>query len=309
MREYKTRDAKDLLEKEYPFDDTNEWGSWYKDFKLKIISFFEGRPRKRFVAYSMKEKKAIGTVKIDKITKNLWHSGGWFVSTSHRRKGIATLLIKTAYDYQKRIGVTKVVANVEVANFSSIRTAVKNGGRFIPQSYYQCDGEISNKSVFFEIKRKDEIKFVNIRHHDLDKLYNIFRKCTCEEWPNFLEIDKDNFLERFFGYTRMSGPFKLWIKNRIVVIEEKGDILGYFYYTLPVRRRKRVRVHLFLLSFKRTINLIGKLINLLKNDGYEKVSLVFTHKNRAFMEEIANILQNHFQFKKKKFLISTRFLE
>jgi GNAT superfamily N-acetyltransferase len=312
LREYRTSDAKDLLESDYPFDDINEFGSWYKDTRLKIIDFLEGRHRKRFVAYSLKEKKVLTTNKIDCITKNLWHNGAIFTVPSYRRRGLTELLGKYVEDYEKRKGATKSVGNIELTNFPSISMAAKRGFKFLPQSYYQCDGTFLENIGVDEQERNEKITLVDSHRSDKDTLHSIYQKCTMEEWRNILEIDKDNFLERFFGWTRMRGLFKLWIRNRVINIKENGDIIGYFHHTtrlLPIKKRRRITLYLYLLPSKWTRNILGKILNALKKDGYEEASIVFLNADRIFMEETADILQNDFQFKKRKFLVFYTFVK
>jgi len=301
VREYRTKDAKDILSNEYPWEAS--FGTIYKDLELKFISFLEGRPRKRFVAYSLKENVAVGTLQLDRITRNLWHSGGWFVSPSYRRRGIGSLLIEAVHDYLRIIAVKKVVANIELNNFPSIRTAVKAGWRFFSQAYYQCDAGIKEELHEAIFEGDNGITLTNFHKSSLDILYRIYKSCLIKEWRNFLEIDKDNFLERFFGYTRARGLLKLWVKNKVMVIKERGDIIGYVQYTLPLRKPMQKTVYLYLLPTSNAINILGKILNLLKMEGYEEASLVLTNKNRIFMEETADILQNSFHFKKAKFLV------
>jgi GNAT superfamily N-acetyltransferase len=310
VREYKTSDAKDLLENEYPFDDTDEFGNWYKDLKLKIVCFVEGRPRKRFMIYSLKEKKVVGTNKIDSITKNLWHGGAIFVIPSHRRLGLTELLVNNLDNYQRSIGATKRVGNIELTNFPSLSMAAKRGFKFLTQSYYQCDGKIP-EDLGADKEGDDEIALVGSYRSDKDTLYGIYRRCTSDEWRDFLEIDKDCFLERFFGYTRALGLLKLWVRNRVMNIREDGEVIGYFHHTsrlLPIRKRKHIRIHLYLLPTKWTRGILKKVLDLLRKEGYEEMSFVFTNTDRVFMEETASILQNDFQFKKRKFLIDYRYI-
>lgn len=311
VRDYRAGDAKDLLENGYPFDDVNEFGSWYKDTKLSIVSFLEGRRRKRFVVYSLKEKKVVGTNKIDSITKNLWHGGAIFVIPSHRRLGLTELLVNNLDNYQRSIGATKRVGNIELTNFPSISMAAKRGFKFLPQSYYQCDGTFLENIGVDEQERNEKITLADSHRSDKDTLYGIYQRCTCDEWRDFLEIDESSFLERFFGYTRALGLLKLWVRNRVMTIREDGEVIGYFHHTsrlLPIRKRKHIRTHLYLLPTKWTRGILKKVLDLLRKEGYEEVSFVFTNTNRVFMEETASILQKDFQFKKRKFLIDYRYI-
>lgn len=310
IREYRTSDAKDLFENEYPFIDIYEWGTWFKDLKKKIISFFGRRQRKRFVAYSLKEKKAVGMYYLENTTKNLWYNTGLFVIPSYRRRGIAKLLDAHALNYMKGMGGKKIVGFIEVTNFPSITFAAKKiGRRFLPQSYYECGGDIQEYLGINEIEGDDKIALENFSRLDLEILYRIYQECVSEEWRTFLEIDKDNFLERFIRYIYRGGIFKPWFRKRVVIVRtSNGEIIGYFYYKerlLPINKLTRVTVYLFLLPHAHTaINFIGKLFNRLRSEGYEQASLIFTNKNRIFMEEIADTLQNNFKFKTTKYLLA-----
>jgi hypothetical protein len=180
------------------------------------------------------------------------------------------------------------------------------GSKFLQQSYYRCEGEILEKSGKDESEGNKIIKLDSPYIIDRETLYRIYQACVNEEWRKILEIDKENFLDRFWGCTRLGGLLKLLVRNRVVIIKERDENIGYFHHTtrlLPIKKEKRKTVYLYLTPTKLTKNILEKIPDFLGKEEYEEISLVFTNKNMVFMEEIADILQNSFQFNKSRFLI------
>jgi hypothetical protein len=209
-------------------------------------------------------------------------------------------------NYTKSIGVKKRVGNIELINLPSIGTAAKSGFKFLSQPYYRCDGLLPAEPSAGDTENSEDITLASFRSSDLDALYGVYQRCVNDEWRSILEIDKENFLERFFGYTRSRGLLKLWVRNRVGIIKENGDIVGYFHHTKrlsPIKMARQEKVYLYLLPSKQTKNTMVKIFSLMRREGYKEISLYFTNMDRLFMEETASILQNDFQFNKRKYLV------
>jgi len=305
VREYETKDAKDLTKAGYPFTDTDEWGSPYKDLKLKIISCLEHRSRKRLVAYSVTEKKAVGTVKMDEISEDLWHIGGIFVSPPYRGRGIGSLLYRSAFDCLKGMDVRKAVANVEAHNLPSIRTLEKTWDGFISQSYERYSG------ITRHMNNDARIGLRSFLLCDLDALYEIYQKSIEAEWRTFLEIDRNNFLERFFGHIHFTGLLRMLVRKRVLVAEEKGTTAGYVIMpTNKAQIHKRVqRLYLFFspgASIETAISFVRRIFSLLLTEGWREVNLYYTNMDMKLMTEFSDALCTTFGLRKTQFYLAKK---
>jgi len=304
-RAYETRDAENLIKAGYPFTDTDEWGSRIKDLRLKIICWLEHKARRRLVAFSATERKAVGTVKMDEISKHLWHIGGIFVSPPYRGRGIGSLLYRSAFDCLKGMDVRKAVANVEAHNLPSIRTLEKTWDGFISQSYERYSG------ITRHMNNDARIGLRSFLLCDLDALYEIYQKSIEAEWRTFLEIDRNNFLERFFGHIHFTGLLRMLVRKRVLVAEEKGTTAGYVIMpTNKAQIHKRVqRLYLFFspgASIETAISFVRRIFSLLLTEGWREVNLYYTNMDMKLMTEFSDALCTTFGLRKTQFYLAKK---
>jgi len=288
-RAYETGDAENLIKAGYPFADTDEWGSRIKDLRLKLICWLEHKARRRLVAFSAAERKAVGTVKMDEISKHLWHIGGIFVSPPYRGRGIGSLLYRSAFGCLKGMDVRKAVANVEVTNLPSLKTLEKTWDGFISQSYDRYSG------ILQHTEKDSGIDLRSFITCDLDILYRVYQKSINADWRTFLEIDKSNFLERFFGHIHSKGLLQLSVRKRVFVAEESESIVGYAVMPTSIAplHRHIQRLYLVLspqISFDAAMGFIRQVFSLLVTEGCRGVHLYFTNVDKDLRSKVSNAL-------------------
>jgi len=305
VREYQTKDAEDLMNAGYPFTDTGEWGTPYKDLKLKIINHLENKARKRLVAHCNTDKKPVGTVKMEEIGKHLWGIWTIFVSSPYRRRGIGSLLYRSAFDLLREMDVRKAIGNVEVTNLPSIKALEKTWDGFISQSYYRYTGVLRHTEKYDRIVPRSFVKF------DLDQLFKVYQQSINADWRTFLEIDKNNFLERFFGHIHSKGLLQLSVRKRVFIAEESGSIVGYLIMPtsiVPLHRYNQ-RLYLFLspqIALGTAMGFIQGAFSLLVTEGCRTVYLYFTNVNKDLMSKISNALYTVLGLTKTEFLLSKK---
>ena len=96
-----------------------------------------------FFAIRKSDKKLVGTINIRYPYQGyvqLYGHIGYGVRPSERRKGYATLMLKLALEYCKKIGLEKVLLTCDKSNIASAKTIIKCSGVF-ENEQKQNDGE------------------------------------------------------------------------------------------------------------------------------------------------------------------------
>lgn len=310
VREYLASDFKDILHAKYPFS-TAEFGSFYKNWKSKLLDTLEQLETKRLVAYCPDKKQTVGIVTLKEINTNLWGAGGVYVSPEYRRHGISLRLYKASFAYLQQRGVKKVVVAVEVNNIPSIKGIERTWDGFLSQKYYECHGSISRV-------RNENQRGVFTRDfcsHDRHTLFEIYEECTCEDWRTFLETDKSNFLERIIpGHSFHGGLLKFLLKNRIWIAEgHDGTIKGYGVtpaYILPISRNIAV-LYFFMftqLTTQEAVAIFKNLSNVLFLNGFKGVSVFSINRNEKLLRNFSNALRTNFGFRISQNLVGIKTL-
>jgi predicted acetyltransferase len=97
-----------------------------------------------FFAIRKSDKKLIGNINIrypylDYV--QLYGHIGYSIRPSERRKGYATMMLKLALEYCKRIGLREVLLTCDKSNIASAKTIIKCAGVFESEEA-QGDGEL-----------------------------------------------------------------------------------------------------------------------------------------------------------------------
>lgn len=302
LREYKNTDYKDIIQAGYPFT-TSDWGNAYKDLKRKIVTITEKTKDKRFVAYSTRDRKAIGIVILKGITSSLWLMWHIFVSPKHRRRGISLLLYRTMFDYLRKMGVRKVVAHAST-DIALMKGLEKMWDGFLSQKIYEYSGNIPR------IENKDQNRIITRRFYPSDKgaLYKIFRQCANDDWYSVLEIDESNFLYRFVGYIRYRGILRILFRRQPLVFEdEDGSIKGYAIVPLPrLFPPSKALVKFFVspqLSRDGFLAIINQILIAMASKGFKKVSMSTIHPNEKLLIEMSQILRRDFRFEISQYTV------
>ena len=247
LREYSTGDYRDIVEAGYNFYDLAELKplNLCKDRVLRTFDVLEEGEKRVFVAYSPKERKVVGIITLRKITDRLWGLWNIFVSPTHRRQGIGSWLYHRCFEYLKRRGVERAVGSVAVTNIPSIRSLEKTWDGFLSQKFYYYSGAVP----LVKIRQPRNIRIQDFSYSDGDALFETYKECVGEDWHTFLEIGKENFLERFIDYMHGRGLIYLLLRKHFLIAEERDTISGYILMVqrhFPKRFKKIATLYLFL---------------------------------------------------------------
>ena len=97
-----------------------------------------------FFAFRKSDNKLVGTINVrhpyESYIKIHGHIG-YGVRPSERKKGYATMMLKSALEYCKEIGLDKVLLTCDKSNVASAKTIIKCSGEFEEETIKQ-NGEI-----------------------------------------------------------------------------------------------------------------------------------------------------------------------
>jgi len=235
VRRYIDKDYTDIIEAGYPFDSylrpnlynrVKNLSNWKEIKKIVLKTFLLNQEEIILVAYSKKDRKAIGVITLRKITDNLWGIWDIFVSPLSRGKRIASLLYQESFKLLKERKIKKVVGMVFSDNVASIKSIQRNWQGFLSTRIFVCE----KKSQMNEDKLPNKIG-IKKPPDEKKNLFETFRNCVGEQWRRVLEIDKNNFLYNLLGpayFEPISENFltRSMMKNDIFIAEYKGKI-GY----------------------------------------------------------------------------------
>ena len=236
IRRYIDKDYTDIIEAGYPFDSylrPNLYNriqnlSNRKEIKKIVLkTLLLNQEEIILVAYSKKDRKAVGVITLRKITDNVWGIWDIFVSPLSRGKRIASLLYQESFELLKERKIKKVVGMVFLDNVASIKSIQRNWQGFLSTRIFVCE----KKSQMDEDKLPNKIR-IRKPHEEKRNLFETFRNCVGEQWCRVLEIGKNNFLDRVFGpayFEPISKNFltRPTMKNDVLIAEYKGKIEGY----------------------------------------------------------------------------------
>lgn len=207
-------------------------------------TFFLNNEELILVAYSRKDKKAVGSITSRKITKSLWSLGSLFVSPAYRGKRIGPMLISETFRLLKRKKAEKLLAIIAKSNVPSIKAterATDHG--FLSNRIFRC-------KRFDPLPENDseEIYVRKPRPNEKEQLFHAFEDCVGKDWNKYLEINHKNFLDRIYGpvFCEQYGPLsKLAMKKKVLVAENKGVVRGYAISRATRFFKSNYALHLF----------------------------------------------------------------
>lgn len=198
--------------------------------ELAYRTFFLSKDEIRLVAYSERNKRAVGSIGARKITERLWGAWDIFVSPAYRGKRIGTLLLRETVQHLKRKKVEKLISYVNKNNISSIKHSRRTGWKLLRNRIFKC----SRIDPLVE-PYPEKIKVRKLRHGEKRRLFDIFELCVKKQWCRFLEINQENYLNRIYGpafweeYGILARAVlsKVATKKRIMVAEIGRELRGY----------------------------------------------------------------------------------
>jgi len=198
--------------------------------ELAYRTLFLNNEEVRFIAYSKKDKKAVGSVRARKISELLWGAWDIFVTEAYRGRRIASLLLEEMTRHLKEKGAMKLVSIVDRNNIFSISHSRRSGWKLLRNGILICvrTGRLVEPFPEGIIVRK-------LRQGEESRLFNIFELCVGKEWVDYLEINPRNFLSRIYGpaffeeYGLLARALlsKVATSKEIVVAESKGELRAY----------------------------------------------------------------------------------
>lgn len=182
-----------------------------------------GKEPIRFLVAEL-ESKIVGTTMVDSREK-VGYISAVMVSPDHRRKGIATTLVKSANEYIQRRRMDRAVLHAVSTNAPAIGVYSKIG--FEPfEQIAQLVGDSASMPAQTDA---DGVEIRPFRGRDLDEVYNLTR---ASQEPNHLRI---------FGLSKKQLKIPFWLRlfrfsteKRIVAVRD-GKIIGSIVaaYTTP----------------------------------------------------------------------------
>ena len=257
------KDYLDVVNLDYPFD-----------FKFLIFNGMDlrkilyGKKLTGFSIYFTQEQKSVGYVYTQQITDNLYGIWGTYIAPKYRRKGLATELYNKSFEYIKNEKTMKCIGSVSYKNMPSIENLKKSWDGFLDNCLYILKlQKINLKENTLLIKRYNKIQ--------LKETYDLYKTCVSKKWIEFLDINKNNFMERIFGTagcesysTSIIRKFLLPI-NKYLIYENK-ILIGYIELTKPNLFINKINNVEFLKQthiFTSDINYINVIYSLLNIDN------------------------------------------
>lgn len=135
---------------------------------------------------------------------NKWYIEGLEVSSSQRRKGIASKLITTAINYSKENNIPNLWSNISISNAASIKLHESLGFKLASKGSCNTYGSYrpNNNCYYIDLTSCSQ----NLSHirpyeeHDFEKVIEIYKEL---EWPTFynrLDDSKNAFTNSSFAF-------------------------------------------------------------------------------------------------------------
>lgn len=244
VRKYNPRDFKDLVDSGYVFGLHSFESGELRDLKIKALKALGEIIEEHLVALPIDQKKAVGFVTLRKITDTLFGVWNTFVHPDFRGRGISSLLYQSAFEHLAEKGLKKAVSSVAVSNIASVKGIKKTWDGFLSQRFYYIPNvDIELTGLPHYQSKLSKVPFSHLRKRMHDVLFATYKNCVNEDWYTFLEINRDNFLERFIDYPRYSQGILSMMFDKYVLFDE-SKCEGYVVI-ISYKIVESAEVHLF----------------------------------------------------------------
>jgi predicted acetyltransferase len=279
IRKYKSSDYRDIVNSGYPFD-AKSLGT-IGHLKTKLQNILGLIKEDNLVAFDRNKEMVVGIVTLRRITNTLWHMWDIFVHPDLRGRGIASLIYRSSFQYCAERGGRKAVESVAVDNVASIKSITKTWDDFLSQRFYKVpnvDTKLTNLPYQLKISR---VSISHLRKDERDALFATYKNCVNEDLLSFLEINRDNFLERFIDFHPYSGPrarLLSIISNKYILFDKDKCAEGYAV-TIGSKMRRSAILYLYISkgsSDKTVILLLLKAIQELRLKGIKAYMVCVT---------------------------------
>ena len=128
------------------YEDPQDWLKAVSDHKDPKTVPSGHSPATQYIFVRESDRKIVGMIDIRHVlTDYLSRFGGhigYSVAPSERRKGYATLMLKTALPIVRDMGIERVLITCDEGNDGSARTIMNNGGKY-ESTVYEPDEQIN----------------------------------------------------------------------------------------------------------------------------------------------------------------------
>jgi N-acetylglutamate synthase-like GNAT family acetyltransferase len=238
------------------------------------------------IAYCVKEKKAVGFLRLTEHTKSIYSIKYVFTTPQFRKKGVASGLINRALTLAKNKNALKVFLTADYPNSVASKYYFKIG--FKPLT--------NNSSIYalgfpknVSINNKNKLNKTDTRlGMSKEVLLKIYTRCMGEKWLDYFETNKTNLINGF------SQDFKHLFIKYVFVNDSQSAFALVFYY--PMRRTAKIEMY----SIKSNIvpSMIKELYAFLKKKGitYSQIMIFNVEENMLKKSEFKQINEMDFAF-------------
>ena len=184
-------------------------------------------PVNRIVAYHAHDKKPIGFVALEEITKKLFSLQFLFVNPKYRNLGVGKRLVEAAISFAKEKNASKINLAIYPSKISTIELYKRYGFRIIGKTSL-VQGFLPGFSAFNVSKRvilrRNGLKmepFKNVfSNSSLDsfaekqQIFEIFKSCMSQDWINFFEVNHRNLKH---------GSRNIWLPHFVKALVSKDN--------------------------------------------------------------------------------------
>jgi ribosomal protein S18 acetylase RimI-like enzyme len=196
--------------------------------RFQNFKFLFNQKNYSLVAFSTLKKKAIGIVYLQKINDDVWGIWSTFIAPDFRGKGIASNLYNKSFEFLRRKDVKKVIGSVSAWNTPSVGNITKIWDGFLDKVNYKLNVPLGSERV-------PSIEIKKLANNNIQECWDIFSKNMRKEWIGYLEINKENFIDRVYGsagceaYSQKMSR-KLLVQSELLKVKQNERILGYSAY-------------------------------------------------------------------------------
>lgn len=247
---------------------------------LGLARLFGRVPIKFYVAEA--DGKAVGTAIVNSRGK-VGYISSVMVDPDHRRRGIATRLLKSAIVNIQQKTTRKPILHVESKNAPAIALYTRLGFKAFEHITY-LTGETDSLSV---VQDTNEIKTRPIQKDDLNEVFNLIE---ASEDPNRLKIF--DFSKNNLKTPLLQRLFRFSTQNRIIAVLD-GKIVGYAEtsYTTPKEAGRISSIQTVAQARSNLVEevLIGAAINEVRKGGTKRITVMVSNMKQDIIDTLKNL--------------------